>query len=46
MEICPEAEAAGEIGKPVAGQIITGLARKMGKFFGPLEGVSRRVKNQ
>jgi hypothetical protein len=46
MEICPKAEAAGEIGKPVAGQIITGLARKMGKFFGPPEGVLRGIYNQ
>jgi hypothetical protein len=40
MEICPKAEAAGEI-NPVAGQIITGLAHNVGKNSGsrymPLE---------
>ena len=34
MEICPKAEAAGEI-NPVAGQIITGLAHNVGKNSGP-----------
>ena len=33
MEICPKAEAAGEI-IPVADQIITGLARNVGKNLG------------
>jgi hypothetical protein len=39
MEICPKAEAAGEIGKPVAGQIINGLAGIWGKNFCPLRGL-------
>lgn len=34
MEICPKAEAAGEI-NPAAEQIITGLARNVGKISGP-----------
>ena len=33
MEICPKAEAAGEI-NPVADQIITGLAQNVGKNLG------------
>ena len=33
MEICPKAEAAGEI-NPVADKIITGLARNVGKNLG------------
>jgi hypothetical protein len=34
MEICPKAEAAGEI-DPVAEKIITGLARNVGKNLRP-----------
>jgi hypothetical protein len=34
MEICPKAEAAGEI-NPVAEQIITGLAQNVGKNSDP-----------
>jgi hypothetical protein len=33
MEICPKAEAAGEI-DPVAEEMITGLARILGKNLG------------